>query len=62
MVPTMTNWRCQNDQPDPARVGGNLPLSARAASASVPSDALTAATSRIDQRISRLNRITTFSY
>jgi hypothetical protein len=31
--------------------------SARAASASVPSDALTAATSRIDQRISRFNRI-----
>ena len=36
-------------------MGGTLPLSARAASASVPSDALTAATLRNDQRIAANN-------
>jgi hypothetical protein len=40
-----------------AEVGGALPLSARAASASVPSDALTAATPRNDQRLAANNSI-----
>ncbi len=40
-----------------AAVGGNLPLSARAASASVPSDALTAATPRNDQRTAANNSV-----
>ena len=38
-------------------MGGNLPLSARAASASVPSDALTAASPRNDQRIAANNSV-----
>src|SRR3954469_12161901 len=48
-------WRWHDDEFPLAAVGGTLPLSARAASASVPSDALTAATPRNDQRIAANN-------
>ena len=47
------HWRSRDDEIALAAVGGNLPLSARAASASVPSDALTAARPRNDQRLVR---------
>src|SRR5215213_11538771 len=49
------HWRSRDEDIALAAVGGNLPLSARAASASVPSDALTAARQRNDQRIAANN-------